>query len=77
MPTGATESSGWSQAGVADGTFRDDIPPSEMLSMLMSLFAGAATSGAVQIDALERNTETWILSAKAKKRLQKPTGAKK
>ena len=65
------------RAGVADGTFRDDIPPSEMLSMLMSIFAGAATSGTAQIDAIERNTESWILSANAKKRLQKPTGAKK
>jgi hypothetical protein len=65
------------QAGIADGTFRDDIPPGEMLAMLMSIFAGAAASGAGQIDAIERITETWILSAKAKKRLQKPIGAKK
>jgi TetR/AcrR family transcriptional regulator, regulator of cefoperazone and chloramphenicol sensitivity len=63
--------------GVADGTFRDDIPAAEMLSMLMSIFGGAAASGGSQIDALERNTETWILSGKAKKRLQKPLGAKK
>jgi AcrR family transcriptional regulator len=65
------------QAGIADGTFRDDIPPGEMLAMLMSIFAGAAASGAGQIDAMERITETWILSGKAKKRLQKPIGAKK
>jgi AcrR family transcriptional regulator len=63
--------------GVADGTFRDDIPPGEMLSMLMSIFGGAAASAAGQIDAIERMTESWILSDKAKKRLQKPTGAKK
>jgi TetR/AcrR family transcriptional regulator, regulator of cefoperazone and chloramphenicol sensitivity len=65
------------EAGVADGTFRDDIPPGEMISMLMSIFGGAAASGGGHIDALERNTETWILSGKAKKRLQKSTGAKK
>jgi AcrR family transcriptional regulator len=65
------------EAGVADGTFRDDIPPGEMISMLMSIFSGAAASGGGHIDALERNTETWILSGKAKKRLQKPIGAKK
>ena len=65
------------RAGVADGTFREDIPAGEMLSMLMSIFAGTAASGAVQIDAIERITETWILSGKAKKRLQKPIGAKK
>jgi AcrR family transcriptional regulator len=63
------------QAGVADGTFRDDLPPGEMLSMLMSIFAGTALSGAAQIDAIERITETWILSAKAKKKLQNQTGA--
>src|SRR3984957_16667551 len=65
------------EAGVADGTFRDDIPPGEMISMLMSIFGGAAASGGGHIDAIERITETWILSAKAKKKLQKPTGAKK
>jgi len=71
------ESSGWSGRAQADGTFRDDIPPGEMLSMLMAIFAGTAASGAAQIDAMERITETWILSAKAKKRVQKPIGAKK
>jgi AcrR family transcriptional regulator len=65
------------RAGVADGTFRDDIPPAGMLSMLMSIFAGIAASGADQIDAIERITEAWILSGKAKKKLQKPIGAKK
>jgi AcrR family transcriptional regulator len=65
------------EAGVADGTFRDDIPPGEMISMLMSIFGGAAASGGGHIDALERNKETCILSGKAKKRLQKPIGAKK
>ena len=44
MHAGAMESSGWSEEGVADGTFRDDIPPGEMLSMLMSIFGGAAAS---------------------------------
>jgi len=65
------------RAGVADGTFREDIPPGEMLSMLMSIFAGTAASSGGQIDAIERITETWILSGKAKRKLQKPIGAKK
>ena len=65
------------QAGVADGTFRDDIAPRDLIPMLMSIFSGAAAFGADQIDAIERNTEMWILSGKAKKRLKKPTGAKK
>jgi hypothetical protein len=65
------------RAGVADGIFRDDIPPGEMLAMLMSIFAGTAASGAAQIDAIERITETWILSGQTQKRLQKTIGAKK
>ena len=65
------------RAGVAEGTFRDDIPPGEMISILMSIFAGTALSGGGQIDAVERITETWILSGKAKKKLEKPQGAKK
>jgi TetR/AcrR family transcriptional regulator, regulator of cefoperazone and chloramphenicol sensitivity len=65
------------RAGIADGTFRDDIPAGEMLSMLMSIFSGIAATGAGAIDAIEGITETWILSAKAKKKLQKPIGAKK
>jgi AcrR family transcriptional regulator len=65
------------RAGIADGTFRDDIPVGEMLSMLMAILTGAATSGGGQIDAMERMTESWILSGQAKKKLQKPVGAKK
>jgi TetR/AcrR family transcriptional regulator, regulator of cefoperazone and chloramphenicol sensitivity len=64
------------RAGLADGTFRDDIPAGEMITMLMSIFSGGAALGISQIDAIERNTEAWILSGKAKKRLQQRTGAK-
>jgi hypothetical protein len=42
----------------------------------MSIFTGIIASGAGQIDAIERNTETWILSAKAKKKLERPKGGK-
>ena len=68
---------GMVQLGAADGTFREDIAPRDLVPMLMSIFSGAAAFGADQIDAIERNTEMWILSGKAKKRLKKPTGAKK
>lgn len=61
--------------GVADGTFRPDIDPKEMISMLMSIFAGIAAIGSDQIDAIERNTEAWILSDNAKKRLTRAKGA--
>jgi AcrR family transcriptional regulator len=64
------------QEGVADGTFRHDIPPHEMFPLVMSIFTGMVASGAGQIDAIERNTETWILSPKARKKLEKPKGGK-
>jgi AcrR family transcriptional regulator len=64
------------QEGVADGTFRRDIPPREMFPLLMSIFTGIAVSGAGQIDTIERSTETWILSPQAKKKLEKPRGGK-
>jgi hypothetical protein len=64
------------QEGAADGTFRHDIPPREMFPLVMSIFTGIIASGAGQIDAIERNTETWILSAKAKKKLERPKGGK-
>jgi len=64
------------QEGAADGTFRHDIPAHDLIPLLMSIFTGIAASGTSQIDAIERNTETWILSAKAKKKLEKPKGGK-
>lgn len=64
--------------GVGDGTFRDDIDPTEMLAMLMSIFGGtAAAAGVDQIDPIAKNTEGWILSARVKRQLQKQIGAKK
>ncbi|HTZ56997.1 MAG TPA: TetR/AcrR family transcriptional regulator [Acidobacteriaceae bacterium] len=64
------------QEGVADGTFRDDIPPREMFLLVMSVFTGLIASGTGPVDAIERNVQDWILSAKAKKKLEKPKGAK-
>src|SRR5271156_6972859 len=54
------------QEGIADGTFCDDIPAREMFPLLMSIFNGVVLSGAGQVDTIERNTESWILSPKAK-----------
>jgi AcrR family transcriptional regulator len=65
------------EQGATDGTFRDDIPAREMLPLVMSILTGMDVSGASQLDAIERNTETWLLSPKAKKKLEKPTGGKR
>jgi AcrR family transcriptional regulator len=64
------------QEGIADGTFRSDIPPREMFPLVMSIFTGIVASGAAHLDAIERNTETWILSPKVKKKLAKSNGGK-
>lgn len=64
------------EEGVAEGTFRHDIPAHDLIPLLMSILTGITASGTSQIDAIERNTETWILSAKAKKKLEKPKGGK-
>jgi hypothetical protein len=65
------------EQGIGDGTFRGDIDPPEMLAMLMSIFSGTAVTGVDQIDAIARNTESWILSSKVKKQLNKQIGATK
>jgi TetR/AcrR family transcriptional regulator, regulator of cefoperazone and chloramphenicol sensitivity len=59
------------RAGVADGTFRSDIPAAEILLLLMSLFSGMSVLRTEQIDAVQRNIEDWILSGKAQKKLKK------
>jgi TetR/AcrR family transcriptional regulator, regulator of cefoperazone and chloramphenicol sensitivity len=63
--------------GIGDGTFRNDIDPAEMLAMLMTIFGGTAAAGIHQIDPIAKNTESWILSARVKKQLQKQIGATK
>ncbi|HZU08871.1 MAG TPA: TetR/AcrR family transcriptional regulator [Pseudacidobacterium sp.] len=62
--------------GVASGIFRTDIPPQELLAILMSIFSGIAITGGDRIGEIERVTETWILSSKSRKHSRR-TGAKK
>lgn len=57
------------EEGVADGTFREDVPPCELTAMLMTLFAGVAGRDVEQMDAIARHTEDWLLSARAKRKL--------
>lgn len=56
-------------AGIADGTFRDDISPAEMIAMLMAIFSGLAGLQGDPVETLQRQTENWILSARARKKL--------
>lgn len=63
--------------GIADGTFRSDLSFGEMLSFLMTILRGTAYAEADQVAALQRQTESWILSEQAQRRLRKRLGAKK
>jgi TetR/AcrR family transcriptional regulator, regulator of cefoperazone and chloramphenicol sensitivity len=57
-------------AGIADGTFRDDISPAEMSLILMAIFSGLTGLQGDPIEPLQRQIEEWILSARAKKKLR-------
>lgn len=56
-------------AGVADGTFRTDVPCGELIAMLMAIFSSAGGIEIAQITAIARQTENWLLSEKAKRKL--------
>lgn len=62
--------------GIADGTFRGDIEPPAMLGILMAILGGAAATGSDQLDAIQRYTESWILSDTARKQVKRTSGAR-
>lgn len=49
-------------AGIADGTFRQDLDKEEVLGMLLSMFSGAASCRGDEIEAVHRGIERWLLS---------------
>ena len=63
--------------GVADGTFRSDLTFDEVLSFLMAILRGTAYADPDQVAVLQKQTESWILSEQAKRRLRKKSGATK
>ena len=63
--------------GIANGTFRSDLAFAEMLGFLMAILSGTAITGADHIATIQRETESCILSEKAKRRLTKKSGARK
>ena len=63
--------------GMADGTFRSDLTFDEVLSFLMAILRGTAYADPDQVAVLQRQTESWILSEQAKRRLSKKSGATK
>jgi DNA-binding NarL/FixJ family response regulator len=63
--------------GMADGTFRSDLTFDEVLSFLMAILRGTAYADPDQVAVLQKQTESWILSKQAKRRLSKKSGATK
>jgi AcrR family transcriptional regulator len=50
------------EAGIADGTFRNDLDTEEVLGMLMSMFSGASICRGNEFEAVQRGIERWLLS---------------
>ena len=63
--------------GIADGTFRSDFSSDEIFRFLMAILRGTAYGDPDHIPALQRQTESWILSEQAKRQLAKRSGGKK
>lgn len=64
-------------AGFDDGTFRTDVPREELTAMLMAIFSSAGGVAIAQIDAIARQTENWLLSEKAKRKLAALSGKRR
>lgn len=65
------------QDGIEDGTFRTDMELEEMLSMLMTVLTGMVVVGTDQIEMIQRNVESWILSEKTKEGLKSEKGVER
>src|SRR5215469_10150050 len=63
--------------GMADKTFRSDLTFDEVLTFLMAVLRGTAFADPKQVAVLQKQTETWLLSDQAWRRLSKPGARKK
>jgi TetR/AcrR family transcriptional regulator, regulator of cefoperazone and chloramphenicol sensitivity len=57
-------------AGVADGTFREDLDPAAAIPMLMAIFAGDSSVGVEEFRNIQRGVEEWLLAPEIKTELQ-------
>ena len=63
--------------GMADHTFRSDLPLKDALAFLMATLSGTAWARPEQMGAIQRQAESWLLSPEAKRRLATKKGTKK
>jgi AcrR family transcriptional regulator len=57
-------------AGVADGTFRQDLDLEATIPMLMAVFAGDSSVGIEQLENIQRGVEEWLLAPEIRAELQ-------
>jgi len=57
------------QEGLETGVFRSDMDAQVLCGLLLSIFAGTASTGGDRLDEIARTTESWILSDKVKMQL--------
>ena len=60
------------RSGIAEGSFRNDLPVADLLALVMAALIGAADIPDDQIERLRGNVEAWILSDAAKAKLTPP-----
>lgn len=60
------------RSGIAEGSFRNDLPVADLLALVMAALIGAADIPDDQIERLRGNVEAWILSDAAKAKLASP-----
>lgn len=60
------------RSGIAEGSFRNDLPVADLLAFVMASLTGAVDIPLDQIDRLRSNVESWILSDSAKAKLALP-----
>src|SRR3984957_9518665 len=63
--------------GMADRTFRSDLPFRDALAFLIATLSARAWARPGQMDAIQRQAESWLLSPLAKRRLATMKGSKK
>ncbi len=63
--------------GMADRTFRSDLPLKDTLTFLMATLSGTAWARPEEMDAIRRQAESWLLSPQAKRRSASKKGTKK
>lgn len=57
------------RSGIAEGSFRSDLPVADLLAFVMAALIGSADIPQDQIERLRFNVEAWILSDAAKAKL--------